>query len=261
MYQGKIALVTGGASGIGTAVVRRLAGLGVRSVVADVDEAGGAAVAEEFDGLFVRCDVRSPEDNAAAVACAVDRFGGLDIVALNAGVGTGFGVGEDFDAERYRAVMGINLDGVVYGLHAALPALRERGGGDIIATASLAALTPVPLDPIYAANKAAVAGLVRSLGPSLAEHHIRVNALCPGFADTAILTGIKKALQRAGMPILDADVVAEAFTTVLAGTGTGECWVVQPGRPSEPFQFRNVPGPRTDDGKTVGWDDSIKQEV
>ena len=106
---------------------------------------------------------------------------------LNAGIATGTGLGEDFDLALYRRAMGANLDGVVFGINAVMPAMRARGGGSIVVTASLAGLAPVPMDPIYAANKHAVVGLVRSLGPALAGDGIRINAICPGFADTAII--------------------------------------------------------------------------
>ena len=140
--------------------------------------------------------------------------------------------------------MSVNLDGVVFGVVAALPALRERGGGDIVATASLAGLTAVPFDPLYAANKHAVVGLVRSLGPVHESEGIRVNAVCPSFAETAIIEEIRGALQQGGVPILTVDVVADAVLAILDAKSTGECWYVQAGRESEPFRFRNVPGPR-----------------
>jgi NAD(P)-dependent dehydrogenase (short-subunit alcohol dehydrogenase family) len=241
---GKVALITGGANGIGAATARRLAGRGARIVVADVDETAGMAVAAAVDGSFIRCDVREAEQNEAAVAHAEDAFGGLDIAFLNAGVSTGFGFADDFDLERYRHVMAINLDGVVFGTKAAVPALRRRGGGDIIATASLAGLTAMPLDPIYGANKAAVVGLVRALGPLYAPEGIRVNGLCPGFAQTAIVEPIKELLIEGGTTILDVEEVVDAVMKILAGDGVGECWFVQVGRESEPFTFRNVPGPR-----------------
>ncbi|MFD0903541.1 SDR family oxidoreductase [Actinomadura sediminis] len=241
---GKVALITGGANGIGAAVARRLAAGGARLVIADVDERGGAALADELDGAFVRCDVREPADSEAAVAVAVDRFGGLDVAFLNAGVAGGGGVGDDFDPVAYRRAMSINLDGVVYGAHAALPALRARGGGDIVATASMAGLTATPFDPVYGANKAAVVGLVRALGPTYAPEGIRVNALCPSFADTDILEGIRGHLRETGFPILEVADVVEAFMAILAGDAAGEAWYVVPGRPPEPFRFRGVPGPR-----------------
>ena len=244
--QGKVALITGGAGGFGAGMARRLAARGASVVVVDVNEDGAAAVAEEVGGAAMRCDVTSLEDNLAAVAFAVERFGGLDLVALNAGVSPGFGVEEDFDLELYRRVMGINLDGVVFGLHAALPLLRARGGGDIVATASLAGLTPVPMDPLYAANKAAVVNLVRSLGPVLGDSGIRVNALCPSFAYTGIITPIQEALEGMRTPILSVDMVMDTFEGILDSGQTGQAWFVQYGRPSEPFAVRNVPGPRVD---------------
>ncbi|MBC6469736.1 SDR family NAD(P)-dependent oxidoreductase [Actinomadura alba] len=243
---GKVALITGGANGIGAAVARRLAGLGARVVVADVDADRGSAVAGEVDGAFARCDVTEPADSVAAVATAVERFGGLDVAFLNAGVATGTPFGDDFDLGSYRRAMGINLDGVAFGVQAALPALRARGGGDIIATASMAGLTATPFDPVYGANKAAVVGLVRALGPVTATERIRVNALCPSFADTDILIPLKGELIRTGFPILAVDDVVDAFMGILTADGTGECWYVVPGRPAEPFRFRGVPGPRTE---------------
>ncbi|GAA3458745.1 SDR family NAD(P)-dependent oxidoreductase [Saccharothrix longispora] len=249
-FSGKVALVTGAANGIGAGLARRLAAAGASVVVADVDDAGGEAVADEVGGVFVHCDVRDPRDSEAAVALAVERFGGLDVAVLNAGIATGFTF-DDFDVERYRTVMGINLDGVVYGVHAALPALRARGGGRIVATASMAGLMAMPMDPLYGANKAAVVGLVRGLGPVLAADGITVNAVCPSFADTNIVTGVKDALEAAGMPIMGVDDVVDAFVSVLRSGQPGECWFVQAGRPSAPFTFPNPPGPRTATGERV----------
>jgi NAD(P)-dependent dehydrogenase (short-subunit alcohol dehydrogenase family) len=248
-FDGKVALVTGGANGIGAAVARRLAGQGARIVVADVDTDAGETVAKEVDGVFVHCDVGSLDDNRAAVATATDRFGGLDIVALNAGVSTGFGLEDDFDSERYRRIMGINLDGVVFGAHAALPALKARGGGDIIATASLAGLVAMPMDPVYGANKAAVVGLVRALGPAWEHYGVRVNGLCPAFAETAIVVPIRELLEQAGVPLIPVEAVVDTFVAALTSGRTGECWFVQPGRPGEPYQFRGVPGPLAASGE------------
>src|ERR1700677_3000104 len=145
----QVALVTGAASGFGRALTHELAGRGVRVLACDVDEPGGRAVAEDTGALFVRCDVSDPEQNAVAVAVAVREYGGLDMAFLNAGVATGTGLGEDFDLAVYRRTMGVNLDGVVFGINAVIPAMQARGGGAIVATASLAGLTPVPMDPIY----------------------------------------------------------------------------------------------------------------
>jgi NAD(P)-dependent dehydrogenase (short-subunit alcohol dehydrogenase family) len=241
---GKIALVTGAASGLGRATARALAAEGAVVVAADIDAPGARAVAEETGGHAVACDVSELEDNRAAVAFAVETCGGLDLVHLNAGVGSGCGVGDDFDLALYRRAMGANLDGVVFGLHVALPVLRARGGGAIVATSSLAGLTGVPYDPLYSANKHAVVGLTRSLGPGLAEEGIRFNAVCPGFAESPIIEPIREALAQSGIAIIPAETVAAAVVDLLAGDAAGECVVIQPGRDPLPFAFRGVPGPR-----------------
>ena len=250
----KVAWVTGGASGIGAAVSRRLAQQGYRVLVTDVDVPGGEKVAAEIGGIFRRCDVRAPGDNKAAVGAAVIEFGGLDLAFLNAGVATGIDLEDGFSLETYRRAMAINLDGVVYGAQAALPALRARGGGDIIATASLAGLTAVPFNPIYGANKAAVVGFVRALGPLYAPANIRVNALCPSFAETAIIETVRPVLVGASVPLLEVSDVVAAFDAILVGDGTGEAWYVQAGRPAGPFEFGEVPGAVTGDGRTMSAD-------
>jgi NAD(P)-dependent dehydrogenase (short-subunit alcohol dehydrogenase family) len=240
---GRVALVTGGASGIGAGVCRMLAAAGARVLVCDLDHAGASAVADEIGGLAVRCDVSVLGDSVVAVAAAVESFGGLDIAVLNAGVDS-LGVGlDEFDEAAYRRAMGVNLDGVVFGLVAALPALRTRGGGQVVVLASLAGLAPVPMDPVYAANKAAVVNLVRSIGPGLAAQGIVVNAVCPGFTDTAIVDPVRGFLASAGMPLMPVEDVVEAIATVLGSDAGGQAWIVQHGRAAQPYQFRGVPGP------------------
>jgi NAD(P)-dependent dehydrogenase (short-subunit alcohol dehydrogenase family) len=239
----KVAVVTGGASGLGRAAALALAAEGVEVVVADVDEVEGARVAQQVGGHFVACDVSSFQANLELVQAAVDLAGGIDIAYLNAGVATGFGVGPEFDVEKYKKVMGINLDGVIYGTHAVLPALKARGGGAIVATASLAGLTSVPFDPIYAANKAAVVGLARSLGPALAAEGITYNAICPAFAESKIVAPIRDLLAAQGVELIPAETVAATVLKIITGGATGEAWFVQPAREPAPFTFRNVPGP------------------
>jgi NAD(P)-dependent dehydrogenase (short-subunit alcohol dehydrogenase family) len=241
---GKVALVTGAAGGLGRATARALAAEGAVVVAADIDAPGARSVADETGGEAVACDVSDLEANRAAVEFAIERCGGLDLVHLNAGVVTGCGLGDDFDLALYRRAMGANLDGVVFGLHAALPALRARGGGAIVATSSLAGLTGVAYDPLYSASKHAVVGLVRSLAPGLAEEGIRVNAVCPGFAESAIIEPLRGALAESGIAIIPAETVASAVVDLLAGDVAGECIVIQPGREPLPFAFRGVPGPR-----------------
>lgn len=240
----RVALVTGGASGIGAATCEMLAADGVRVVVADVDEARGREVAQRVGGLFVRCDVADLESDRAAVAFAVEQCGGLDLVHLNAGVSTGCGLEDDFDLALYRRAVGVNLDGVVLGTHAALPALRSRGGGAIVATASMAGLIGMPMDPVYTATKHAVVGLARALGPALAGEGIRFNAVCPAFAETPIVDPIREQLAAAGFSLIPAEAVARTVMTIFRGDMAGECWYVQAGREPEAFRFRGVPGPR-----------------
>jgi NAD(P)-dependent dehydrogenase (short-subunit alcohol dehydrogenase family) len=239
----KVALITGGASGLGRATALALAAEGAEVVVVDRDEEGGRAVAEQIGGHFFACDVSSFDANADMVQYAVDAAGGLDIAYLNAGVASGFSLGEDFDLARYRAAMGVNLDGVVFGTHHMLPALKARGGGAIVVTASLAGLTSVPFDPVYAANKAAVVGLARAMGPALAGDGITYNAICPGFAESKIVEPIREVLAAQGVQLIPAETVAATVLRIITGGATGEAWFVQPAREPAPFKFRNVPGP------------------
>jgi NAD(P)-dependent dehydrogenase (short-subunit alcohol dehydrogenase family) len=241
---GKVALITGAAGGLGAATARALAAEGAVVVAADIDAAGARAVAAEVGGHAVACDVSGLEANRAAVAFAVETCGGLDLVHLNAGIGSGCGVDGDFDLALYRRAIGVNLDGVVFGTHVALPALRARGGGAIVATASLAGLTGTPYDVLYSASKHAVVGLTRSLGPALAAEGIRFNAVCPGFAESAIIEPLREMIAASGVPIIPAEQVAAAVVELFAGDAAGECVVIQPGREPIPFAFRGIPGPR-----------------
>jgi len=244
LYEGKVAVVTGGASGFGRGVAERLADEGASVVVVDVDAEGGREVAEATGGVFVEADVSRPESSEEMVEVAVEEYGGVDVAFLNAGIGTGCGVAEHFDLDTYRKAMGVNLDGVVFGINSVVPAMRERGGGQIVATSSLAGLTAVPMDPVYAANKHAVVGLVRSVGPLLIQEQIHLNAICPGFADTKIIEPLKEMLEGEEIPIIPVSVVVDAVIGLLGSGESGQCRFVQAGREPEDFRFRNVPGAR-----------------
>ena len=187
------------------------------------------------------CDVTAVESMAAAVA-EVESWGGrLDLVHLNAGAVGGQSGTAELDVEAYRRVLGVNVDHVVFGLTSAVPALRRAGGGTVIATSSLAGLVALPGDAIYTLTKHAVVGYVRSAAATLAEEGIRVMALCPGFADTALIAHLRD--QFGAFPLLAADEVAAAVGTMLADGAPGEAWFVQPGRDPSPYRFRGVPGP------------------
>lgn len=244
----KTVLITGGGSGFGAAAARRLSAAGAHIALLDRNDEAVHAVADQVQGLAIVGDVTDPDTSLRAVAETEERFGRLDIAFLNAGVVGGQSASDDsFDLARYRAVVGVNMDAVVFGTCAAVPALRRAGGGQIVATASLAGLVAIPGDPVYTLTKHAVVGYVRSVGAQLAGEGIRVNAICPGFADTPLIAEQRSAFAEAGFPLLSADDVVDAVESVLDGGGSGECWYIQPGRPSEPFRFRHVPGPRSGD--------------
>lgn len=236
---GKAALVTGGASGIGAATARRLAKLGARVAVVDIDT---ERVREDV-GLVITADVAEPGAMADAVAQVEAAFGRLDVVHLNAGIGGGqLGVDDALDVDRYRKLVGVNVDHVVYGTCAAVPALRRAGGGSVVATASLAGLAPMSADPLYTMTKHAVIGYVRAAGAALAAEGITLSALCPGFVDTLLLGAAREEFDAMAFPLLTPDQVADALETVLAQGEPGQAWIIQPGRPASPYLFRGVPG-------------------
>ena len=248
---GRVAVITGGNGGIGLGIAQALNAAGCNVSIwgrnADKNKSAAATMAAGPGKVDTRiCDVADPASSTAAVASAVDAFGGLHIAHLNAGVTSWCGMGDDFDPEAYRRSMAINLDGVVYGIAAARPAIKASGGGTIVATASMAGLVATPFDPIYAANKHAVVGLARSLGQVYEPDGIRVHALCPSFAYTNIIKGSEQTLLDMGFPIIDVSAVVTAFQRILDSESTGQCWYVVAGRESEPFQFRRAPGPRLD---------------
>jgi len=212
------ALVTGGEGGLGRAFRARL-------------EREGYEV-ESLD-LATGFDVTDPG--------AWERVGPVDLACLNAGVLTG-----ELTVESYRRAVAVNVDGVVLGV---LHLSQVMDGGVIVATASLAGLTAMPSDAVYSLTKHAVVGFVRSMAPQLDA--IRLNAVCPGIADTPMIDGQRDAFAAAGFPLLSPDDVAEAMWRAATSEGTGECWFVQPGREPAPFRFPNLPGPRTD-GERVG---------
>jgi NAD(P)-dependent dehydrogenase (short-subunit alcohol dehydrogenase family) len=239
-------LITGAAAGIGAAVARQCGARGDRVVVADVDEEGGRATAEQVGGVFVATDVRDPAASQAAVAFAEQTYGRLDLVMLNAGIGVREGPVESTPTQAYRQMTAVNIDGVFFGLQAAVPALRRAGGGSVVATASLAGLVATPATPIYALTKHAVIGLVRSAAGQLQASGITLAAIAPGFADTAIIASELQKFRAVNFPLLTADEVAAVVLEAFDGPA-GAVWPIQPGRASEPYAFRGVPGPRGPD--------------
>jgi NAD(P)-dependent dehydrogenase (short-subunit alcohol dehydrogenase family) len=214
------ALVTGSAGGIGRAIVGRLRAEGFE--VAELD-------------LVTGFDVSDPE--------AWEHVGAVDLACLNAGVLTGSSEITDLTDGQYRRAVAVNVDGVVLGVRR-LARVMPRGGV-IVATASLAGLTAIADDPVYGLTKHAVVGFARSVAPQLLERGIRIQAVCPGWADTGLMDdGFKRGLVDRGFRLLEPDDVAEGVWSAYRSEETGEAWVVQPGREPLVYGFRGVPGPR-----------------
>ena len=247
---GKVAFVTGGGSGIGYAVLQKLAAEGATVVVGDRNTAAAEAVAKELDGRAITLDVGVPADWDAAMASIRSSEGGLDLVHLNAGVTTGESDLTKLTEEQYRRIMGANVDGVVYGMRAVLPLLAERGGGSIVATASLAGVIAFSNDPIYALTKHAVVGLVRSAANQWADRGVTINAICPGIVDTPLPGEEAKAMLRAAnFPLIEPFEVAEAVYELMTTGEPGAAHIIQAGTGGIPYRFHNVPGPRREGGE------------
>lgn len=193
-FSGKTAFITGAASGIGFGMARVFATEGMRVVLADINAPDLSQFAPGV-ALAVDVDVTDRESVEAGARVAIERFGAIDIVCANAGVGNGSGHVADPDDADWRRIMAVNLDGVVNTIKAIVPAMRARQrGGHVVITSSVAGITALPFEyGAYTTSKFAVRGLGESLRLSLAEEGIGVSILCPGLTDTAILDGDKPA--------------------------------------------------------------------
>lgn len=188
-FEGKRAVVTGGASGIGRATALRLVAEGAEVLIGDIDEEGAMAVVGEGDGriAFQRCDVMDPSDIAALMATA-HGDGGIDALFNNAGAGGVRANIDEIDVAGWDATQNLLLRSVALGIRAAAPLMAKRGGGAIVNTASIAALMSGAAPTAYSVAKAGVLHLSRMAAADLARHRIRVNAVCPGFITTNIFT-------------------------------------------------------------------------
>lgn len=250
LLEGRSALVTGGASGIGLATVRRFAEEGANVTVVDINETGGKSAASEVGGSFIRCDASDSMQIAKTFERAKDAMGALDIAYLNAGVTTGEGDIGKLTDDQYFRILNINLNGVVFGVREAVKAMANDvggSGGSILCTASLAGLIAYSGDPIYALTKHGVVGLVRGLGPALRDRGVTINAICPGIVDTPLVgEAAIEMLRQANFPVIQPEAIADACVTAITDGGTGDCWAIQPGREPTRIEFRGVPGPRTE---------------
>jgi NAD(P)-dependent dehydrogenase (short-subunit alcohol dehydrogenase family) len=208
-------LITGGRGGLGRAFAAALGDAEITALDLPEFDVGDSAAWHALEGEY-------------------------DAAFLNAGVITGEGSIADLTDEQYTRAVRANMDGVVYGVRE-LAARLMPNGGSIVATASLAGLTATPPDPIYGLTKHAVVGFVRSVAPQLASRRIRINALCPGYTDTAIVPDeLRGGLD---VPLMEPSFVAGAALQALNDEETGGAWVVQPNRILQ-FRFPHIPGPR-----------------
>ena len=253
---GKAAVVTGGASGIGRAIIETFTAEGARVVLADIQEEAGAAVAAGMDGaVFQRTDVTREGDVEAAVARCVKEFGAIDVMVNNAG-----GLGErgsilELTSEGFDRTIALLVKSVLFGMKHAGRAMVPHRSGCILSTASIAGLQPGAGPHLYATAKSAVVFLTKSAALELGEHHVRVNALCPGGIATPLVLGAlglgqdavagvrgamakTQAIPRAGegtdiaraaawLASDDADYVTGQAIAVDGAEGTGPAWSKQ----------------------------------
>jgi len=221
--EGKVAVITGGASGIGEASARLFAEEGAGVVVADVQDERGGVLASELGVEYIHADVTREGDVEAAVSRAVDVYGRLDCMFNNAGIAGAVGPIESVTVEAFDRTVAVLLRGVFLGIKHAAPVMRAQGGGSIINTASVAAIMTGYGNHVYSAAKAGVVQLTRSVAMELGEANVRVNCILPGFIPTPMI-----ALAR-GVPPGEADgklgVITESFREAQP--------IRRPGRPDD----------------------------
>jgi NAD(P)-dependent dehydrogenase (short-subunit alcohol dehydrogenase family) len=191
----KVAIVTGGSGGIGAATTRLFADEGARVMVVDLDEAALAALVDEVGAdklAYTVCDVSDPTQVEAYVAATVERFGGIDIAVLNAGIEGRVGSIVDTPTELFDRVMSVNVRGVWLGLKHVIPHMEARGGGSVVITSSIAGVRGRPHIAPYSTSKHAVVGLMRSAALELGEKNIRVNTVNPSPIETRMMRSLEQ---------------------------------------------------------------------
>lgn len=181
----RVAIVTGGAQGIGRAIAEKLSQEGAAVVVADINEAGAAAAAEGLagEGLGVRADVSAPGDVQAMVDAAVERWGRVDVLVNNAAI-VPFVPWDDVDLDHWRTIMGVNLEGPFMAIKAVEKPMRQAGYGRIVNLASNTILAGTPNMAAYVAAKGGILGMTRALATELGKYGITVNAVAPGLTES-----------------------------------------------------------------------------
>ena len=189
--EGKVAVITGGASGIGAGTARRFVEEGARVLVADLSEERGKVLAEELGdaATSVRVDVRNEDEVRGALRAACERWGRLDCLFNNAGFGGALGPIEETSVEDYDLTLDVLLKGVFLGVKHAAPIMKAQGGGSIINTGSVAGIRAGIGPHLYGVAKAGVIFFSQTMALELAEAKVRVNAICPGFITTPLAAG------------------------------------------------------------------------
>ena len=182
MLENKVAIVTGGSTGIGKATAAKYLEYGAEVVIANRSAEAGQEAAEELGCDFTQCDVAEYEQLEALVEATVEKYGQLDVIVNNAGIGR-VGTVEDMSIEDWHDVMRINLNGVMHGTRAAIPHLKESGGS-VINIASIYGLVAGPGATAYSTAKGGIVNFTRSVAVDYATQNVRVNSICPGFVET-----------------------------------------------------------------------------
>jgi 2-hydroxycyclohexanecarboxyl-CoA dehydrogenase len=208
--EGKTALVTGGASGIGAATARRLAAEGARVAIGDLDEDGAAAVAGELDGFAFALDVADVASVGGGVAAAAEALGPIDVLVNNAGTDR-FAFFVNTDELLWDFLLGVNLRGVLAVTHAVLPGMQERRSGSIVNVASEAGRVGSPGSVVYSAAKAGVIGFTKAIARESARYRVRCNAVAPGPIETPLLNSAPAMLGELGERLKKAMVDATAL--------------------------------------------------
>ncbi|TMB65929.1 MAG: SDR family NAD(P)-dependent oxidoreductase [Chloroflexi bacterium] len=262
--EAKIAVITGAGSGIGRAAALALAREGASIIVADLNEGGGretVRLIEDAGGnaAFVHVDVTKRDDLQRMVSFAQETFGGIDIFHNNAGIGTPQPRFPAAALELWEKTLTVDLWAVIAAVQAVVPAMRQRGGGVIVNTASLAGLIAHLPDPVYSAAKHGVVGLSRSLAFLRDEANIRVNCICPGVVDTPMVRGVPGTMTEAElkareayvntMPLIRPEEIAEAVLEIVHDDSlVGQAMAITHGPRRRiidpPIRFREDPSQR-----------------
>jgi len=197
LFDGKVALVTGGSSGIGQAACHLYAHEGAKVVVSDIDEKRGdetvhAIQENQGEAIFVYADVSKPEDCQAMISAALQAYGRLDIAFNNAGIGGEANLTADYSIEGWQKVIAINLSSVFYCMKYEIPAMLQNGGGTIVNMASILGRVGFQSSPAYVAAKHGVVGLTKTAAVEYAKQGLRINAVGPGFIHTPLISGLEE---------------------------------------------------------------------